>query len=288
MRHPLLRSRRLAISYALVILALARGVDAQRGRGAQGSAVDNVVPGCVGPAASNTGRAGTVRPAFDAASIKHVSGRPTSFPPSPDRFHQIRTVNQLVEIAYNVWEFRLFGGPDWVREDLFDVNAKAACAASNGDMQQMLQSLLEDRFMLAVHKEQREMRLYSLVLARNDGRLGKKLERCEDPATSPGPTRIPLPSDALPFAGRCESSALIAGNASQILKGPVADKTGLSGFWNYLVAYSPIRPQASAADQLGTPSLATAIQEELGLKLEPGRGPVDVLVIDSVQPPSED
>jgi uncharacterized protein (TIGR03435 family) len=228
---------------------------------------------------------------FEVASVKRLPGRPLSInglPPAPDRYYKPAiTASELVQYAYTFRDYLVFGGPNWVREDWFEINAKAPGPVSTGELKQMLQSLLEDRFKLVVHREQREMSFYSLVLADRQGRVGMALERCDNPE-NPAPLKMPTnPPSAALFAGRCYPSATIAGQASQVLQMPVVDKTGLTGLWTFLVWYAPTQTVAPPGDATAFPSLATALQEELGLKLERGRGPIEVLVIDFVQHPIE-
>jgi uncharacterized protein (TIGR03435 family) len=187
-------------------------------------------------------------------------------------------------------------------------------------MNLMLRSLLADRFKLVAHTEQRELPIYTLVKAREDGKLGSALKpaavdcgpggrgRGGPPPPPPGG-----PGAAPPLGAGCRAmmapGRLTAGGqpieqlarmlAPQLGR-PVYDKTGLNGAYDFELVFMPeggrgmpIGPPPPGAPPLppidpDAPSLFTAIQEQLGLKLEAGRGPVDVIVIDSVQPPTED
>jgi uncharacterized protein (TIGR03435 family) len=197
----------------------------------------------------------------------------------------------LIRFAYNVQQFRVVGGPDWVRADRFEINAKAPRAVSSEEMQLMLQSLLEERFKLVTRKDQREMQFFALALARRDGRLGPDIEQCQD-AGAAKPPKMP----AAPPAGRvelfvCAPIESITSLATAALGRPVVDTTGLRGLWTFKLTTpmeaKPIGPGRIPASAEKPPGLSTALQEQLGLRLESTRGPVDVLVIDSVQQPSE-
>jgi uncharacterized protein (TIGR03435 family) len=243
----------------------------------------------------------TPRPSFEVASIRpaEVQGQAPGIgagsrggagASSSEIYRNSRTtVFTLIAWAYDVRvynaesSFYLVGGPDWIRRDRFAIEAKAPEQATTPQMRLMMQSLLADRFKLVMHKETRETRLYSLVRARTDGSLGKNIAPCDRSQTSPPWNRMSLPSDALPFVGWCEPIVDVAYFASRELKMPVVDRTDLTGSWTWQFAYSPQRP---GADVTQTPPLTTAVQEELGLKLEAGRGPVDVFVIDSVERPT--
>jgi len=234
----------------------------------------------------------TPRPAFEAASVKKQPAfiPPSRRPPSGVAFYRTNaTVASLVQFGYNIREFQLIGGPEWIRRDLFEINARAASEVSTDRMRLMVQSLLDDRFTLVVHKEQREMRGSALVLARDDGRPGPKLEKCGDPQNpSPwNPIRIP-PGGDIRF-GKCVAISSVADAATGR---PVIDKTGLTGMWSYELAFArpePLPPgrERDLADQEGVPLFPAALQEQLGLKLESWVGPVDVVVVDSVRQPTE-
>jgi len=147
----------------------------------------------------------------------------------------------------------------------------------------MLQSLLEDRFKLVVRREQREMPIYSLVVERSDARLGPGLQRVDDCKEA----RSRQPVSGVPVGPNntagCGPIAIIAAMAARQLSAPVVNKAGVTGTFAYSLSYSA---DLLAANQ-DAPSFPTALRQQLGLKLEPTRGPVDVLVIDSVQPPTE-
>src|SRR5687767_8773514 len=238
-------------------------------------------------------------PSFEVASVKRLDqpiplSPPQRTPPRSNSFYRaIATVASLIQFAYNVRDFQLFGGPDWVRKDRFEVNARSAAELSSDEKRPMVQSLLKDRFKLVIRTEQREMPFSALVIARSDGRLGPTLTKCGDAENPPvsKPVRVPPGGEALSF--RCVAMSTVVNVAAGILRRPVIDKTGLTGMWNYQLAYGQVRElppgrERDLAEQENPPSFETALQEQLGLKLESGRGPVDVLVIDSVEMPTPD
>ena len=237
----------------------------------------------------------TPRPTFEVASVKKQPAfiPPSRTPTSSVVFRRLNaTVASLVQFGYNIRNFQLIGGPDWMRKDLFEINARAAGDTPIEQMRLMVQSLLEDRFKLVVRREQRVMQGSALIVARDDGRLGSKIGKCEDPQNQPPmkPIRIP-PGGDVRF-GKCVAISAVAEMATGFLGRPVIDKTGLTGLWNYELAFArpePLPPgrERDLADQENVPVFATALQEQLGLKLESTRGPVDVLMIESVQQPTE-
>lgn len=202
----------------------------------------------------------------------------------------------LLEFAYGLAPFRIVGGPEWLRTGRFDIAASAGRDAPPAEMRLMMQSLLEDRFRLVVHKELRPMSHFALVKARADGRLGSSLTRCEaaKPRASAGkPSNEKPPWVAAAASGRnCTPMLALADLASRVLEAPVVDMTGLDGGWDYSLRFSSAHGQSFGAlttseASSGLPALPTALQEQLGLKLESRRGPVEVLVIDSAQQPTE-
>jgi uncharacterized protein (TIGR03435 family) len=223
-----------------------------------------------------------------------------------------------------VQTFQVIGGPSWITSDRFDINAKAASGVPPAQMNLMLRSLLADRFKLVVRTEQRDLPIYTLVQAREDGKPGPNLKPAAVDCGAggrglPGPRgAVPGPGAPAPGApgslgGGCRmmigpGRLMAAGQRieqlarmlSTQLGRPVIDKTGLSGAYDIELSFmpevgrgGPIGPPPPGAPPLppidpDAPTLVTAIQEQLGLRLQAGRGPVDVIVIDSVQTPTED
>jgi uncharacterized protein (TIGR03435 family) len=163
----------------------------------------------------------------------------------------------------------------------------------------MLQSLLEDRFQLKMHREMREEPVYELTVAKN----GSKMKLSSDQSSSET-LAVPTTVDAIPRGRIMTRGTTLAGNAvpvaplvailSDIARRPIINKTGLSGLYDFKLEWSPELMQGAGANgqpppspNNAGPSLFTALQEQLGLKLESAKEPVEVLVIDSVQRPSE-
>jgi uncharacterized protein (TIGR03435 family) len=237
----------------------------------------------------------TPRPSFEAASVKKQPAfiPPTRTPPSPVVYYYPNaTVERLVLFGYNVRDFQVIGGPEWIRNDLFEVNARAPSSATTGQMRLMVRSLLEDRFRLVFRREQREMQGSALVMARDDGRLGPGLSKCTDPKNVAPAKPIRVPPGGEVHTRACAAMSAVADLAAGLLGRPVVDKTGLTGLWSFVLTSARLQPlppglERDLADKEDVPSFMTALQEQLGLKLEPTRGPVDILVIESVQQPTE-
>jgi uncharacterized protein (TIGR03435 family) len=196
-------------------------------------------------------------------------------------------------------EFRVVGGPSWIGSNAFDIDANMPDGPrATGDAALMLRALLEERFALKAHREMQEMPVYALVRARGDGKLGDRL-RARSETCVPGsewvsrePLRCGVRFRPGWFFGNGVTMPGFATDLSRIVDRVVVDRTGLAGLFDFDVRYtrgaeaqpSPdVRPKSDA----DVPSIFTALQEQLGLKLESTRAPMDVLVIDSVQRPSE-
>jgi uncharacterized protein (TIGR03435 family) len=219
----------------------------------------------------------------------------------------------MLRQAFRVQDFQIVDAPDWVGSERFDVLAKAEGNPTPDQMQQMLRALLADRFKLATHRDTREMPIYALVLARQDGKLGPKLKRSESncealrnrPPSGPPPA-APAPG-GVPNCGMRIGGGNMTGNGmtlaaltqplAQMVGRVVEDKTGLAGEWDFVLEFAPESrgagpdgSPAAATDRPPSdlPSIYTALQEELGLKLESQRAPVEVVVIDHVEQPTLD
>ena len=225
-------------------------------------------------------------PKFEVASIRqNVSG---AFSYSVNFKGETFTATNvwlvdLMPVAYEITALQIVGGPDWVRSDRFDIAAKMAADANQDQMAMMLRTLLEDRFKLRVRHEKREMPIFELALANTDGRVGPNLQECPDNDKQSDRT-FKAPPGGNVAAGPCGPMSRVAGLAAGQVQGIVHDKTGLSGNWRYNVFFGPDLPDPNSANS-NLPSFVTALREQLGLKLERTRGPVDVVVIDSVEHP---
>jgi uncharacterized protein (TIGR03435 family) len=232
---------------------------------------------------------------------------------------------ELVRFAYNVQPFQIEGGPRWLNSDRFDVTAKAegdvppVAPGQSGPVQLMMQNLLAERFKLKVRRETKEMPIYELRLARSDGRLGTQIEpstvdcaaqrgRGAGPNGRAGgaPPAPPQPGER-PQCGMFMGIAnLGAGDVpmqqlAQLLSTrvgrSVVDKTGLTGRYSFNLEFTPDQMPPPGATPPGVtlppinpdgPSIFTALQEQLGLKLESARGEVDMVVIESIEQPTPD
>jgi uncharacterized protein (TIGR03435 family) len=187
----------------------------------------------------------------------------------------------LLRTAYAVQEFQLAGYPAWAETDKFDVEAKAEPGTIPRDFPLMLQKLLADRFKLVVHREPRQAALYTLVVMK-DGPKFKPGDPSNCSGRNGGFSATPTEIN-----GACVSMEQFAARLSRSIGTHVVDGTSLQGTFDFKVAWLA-DDRFSGRGASANPTLFTAIQEQLGLRLQSGRGPVDTLVIDHAEKPMTD
>ena len=207
------------------------------------------------------------------------------------------TVEGLLMFAYDLKPTRVVGGPDWMRRDWYEIDAMAGSEVSTNQLRLMMQSLLEDRFKLVARAEQRARQYRALVRARAGGALGPGLitiDECSATKVSElrrnAPEQYPMPGSGLTSGCTAPGLATFADGLAIALDVPVIDATGLTGsFYYHLRTQFQMFPPALRLpdNDSGLPALSTALDEQFGIRLESRRGPVEVLVIDSVQPPTD-
>ncbi len=211
---------------------------------------------------------------------------------NPSESH-FRTVNlslkDLIQFAYDLPKSQILGGPPWLDATMFDIDAKsdssidAELHALPADQarrrkQLMVQALLADRCKLAAHQETRLLPLYALVVAKG----GPKFKPSETNGTT-----ISTGRSRLHIAGTDDTIAILARELAQVLGRVVLNETGLSGRYDLTLQWTPDDALTNGPpDPSQPPGIFTAIQEQLGLKLESTKGPVPVLVLDHVETPS--
>jgi uncharacterized protein (TIGR03435 family) len=261
--------------------------------------------------------------AFEVISIRPNKGPAVGGPIGgglgfrPGRFSAENiTLQQVLTYAYELQSYEILGGPDWVTRDRFDIAATMPPPPTGFDPRDtparnrgMVRALLADRFNLVVHEERREMPVFELILARDDRRLGARLRpfegECGDPsklgpppqATFGMPTPSKDPQWCLAFTGmgRLSAQGTTLSDLTMILarfpavSRRVLDRTGLTGRFDFDLEWTPFvtpGPAAPGVPPDAGPNLFTALQEQLGLRLESTKETVSVLVIESVNQPS--
>jgi uncharacterized protein (TIGR03435 family) len=258
----------------------------------------------------------STRQEFDIASVKpaaSLDGRALLLA-VPGRLQMTNlTLRRLILIAYGVQDYQLSGGPQWIDSEHYDIEAKTNSTATVQQMEgPMLQALLGERFRLAVHQETRQLPVYQLSVVKAGGLRFSKEGSCAPYSTnSPPPAtsadfrtifcglRLTVDGASRTLDGKGVTMAMLAANLSRTyntsLGRNVLDTTGLTGAFDIHLNWS-IDPMSAPSDDSDTataedriaPSLFTALQEQLGLKLESGKGPIEVVVIDHIEKPSAD
>lgn len=217
---------------------------------------------------------------FDAVSIKPAD------PAAPAHMAQqtpggFRGRNlRLFELMMGAWHLnrdQIVGGPSWLETAGWDIDARLSAGASAKQVPQMMQAMLSDRFRLVTHRETRTLPVYALTVAKG----GVKLHEGDGPGgMSAGPRLIRYSGGTM---------GELAGQLSSYLGRHVIDQTGMTGQYAISLSFAPVDLSASADDAVQdlAPSIFQALQEQAGLKLEAVKGPVEVLVIDHAEKPSE-
>ena len=249
-----------------------------------------IVCACVALLALGVVTARAQRPSFEVASIK--LGDPNERRRGiGSRGNQLEVVNtplkDMIGFAYDVETDQIFGGPKWIGSDLFTITARpdAATALRAPDdpakvLKLMLQSLLAERFKLAIHLESRVEPIYELTVTKGGPRLN-------DSAGPDANGRQGLFGRPGYWVATNQTVASLVGPLSRQLGRQVRDKTSLTGKYDFTLTYSSEVTQQAGGDP-NAPSVFTALEEQLGLKLESARGPVEVFVVDNAERPQTD
>lgn len=237
---------------------------------------------------------------FEVASIKPgnplSNGSSMGYQPGVGLRIENATLEQIVESAYDLRDFQLIGAPAWMKNERYVIVAKGVLTSGPANYRDMsdaqrkaagelmrtrLRKLLAERFQLVVHTETRELPMYALVVAK----AGAKMQANTLPDGSPQMAMI----NRGVYKVTRSAMANVAANLAGITGRPVHDETGLTGFYDFELKWTPDAPAAApdgverTAEPVTGPTLFTALQEQLGLKLESKKGPVPVVVIDRVE-----
>lgn len=231
---------------------------------------------------------------FEVASIKPSDPKANGslMRPLPDGI-QLKgfTLKDMIVTAWGVESFHVTGGPKWLDQERFDILAKEGRPLKPHEMPPLLRALLTDRFQLVVRQETREMPVYDLVLARKDGKLGPKMIESQCAVyDADHPRPATLPPSQKGCGGSSGSPSMMHAKGSQLrglviavsrsLERTVIDKTGLTGKFDMTLDWS----KDQGAD--GGPTIFTALEEQLGLKLVSSKGPVEMLVVEKAEKPT--
>jgi uncharacterized protein (TIGR03435 family) len=232
---------------------------------------------------------------FEVATIK------PSIPDRPGKVFTVKgrqvvtintTTNDLITFSYDLHARQIVGGPPWMESEKYDVTGQPEGQGqpSRVQLSAMMKKLLEDRFKFTFHREKRELPVYAITVQPG----GHKLTRNDNNPNG-------LPGLFFKGLGTLPAQNATMGDFAGVLQGavldrPVIDRTGLQGRWDFTLRWTPdesqfagmgVRVPPPSNDPDAPPGIFTAFQEQLGLKLESTRGPVDVLVVDTIEKPSE-
>ena len=252
---------------------------------------------------------------FDIASVRPSQGPPTGI--SRPTNGVVRTsgaeVRRLIHYAFGIdvqqRDLPAVGGPGWIDNELFAIIARGPANMPLADGRAMMRSLLEDRFRLRVRLERRDAPVYALVRAHKDGTLGSgmkqssmdcrawsdellrtgRLVAAKEQGSDCGPITGGIGGGVLQVRGPATVRELITAlERSPDVDRKIVDRTGVSGTFDFDFRWTPQRSGPGAAPPNDVVSVFTALQEQLGLRLEPQRGLADVVIIDSIERPTPD
>jgi uncharacterized protein (TIGR03435 family) len=256
-------------------------------------------------------------PVFDVVSIKPNTGGGGLFRLRSDpgllQANNV-TLKFLLQVAYHVKDPQISGAPGWADSEHYNIEAKSDDASTDmlrklsreqqeAQARLMLQSMLADRCKLALHHETKELPVYALVVAKNGPKLHESADTPDDAAAAPPSTpNGPQPRHSFRMNGSgdltvlAQSMDMFADLLARLAGRPIINETGLKGNYDFALKWTPDEGRGQLAggpadtappgDASG-PSIFTALQEQLGLKLESRKGPVDTIAIDHVERPSE-
>jgi len=269
------RSRRVVIFAVLIACATSITTGQQSTSGADPHSVAPLSP-----------MAADAHPSFEVATIKpaHPGELKGGFTVGGHRIYiESQSVEDLLWFAFAVHQKQIVDGPAWLETQKFDIVGQADLEGIPNlrQTQEMVQKLLESRLNLKFHREKRDLSIYAITVAKGGPKLLKSAESSD---------ALPTQSGGGSGGERARkltnnSMADFALGMQSFLDRPVVDKTGLIGKYDFVLKWTP--DEADGNDLRAAPGIFTAVQEQLGLKLEPTRGSTEVLVIDHVERPTE-
>jgi len=229
---------------------------------------------------------------FDVASVKQAApnqpaGGIKAMPGGQEYVAQGAPVRLMISLMYKIPLRQIEGGPDWMNTELYDVDAKADGSYNLDDLHTMFQNLLADRFLLKFHKDVREGNVFALTVDKS----GLKMK----PNDSPQDFNIPIIGGPnFTFTGKRVPMEYLCWTLGQFLQAdqrPVIDKTGLKGNYDFTLSFMPelppgVTPDRVPAELQNRPSIFDALKEQLGLRLDATKGPVEYFVIDHIERPA--
>lgn len=263
------------------------------------SAHESLTQNTIGPVAEPQAKllpmAVDAKPGFDVATIKQTEPNISSGTFFTIRGSHVIAVNtngnDLVSLAYGLHSKQIVNGPPWLLTARFDIEGVPDVEGrpNHDQVKLMIQKLLATRFKLAVHHEQRELAVYAIIIGKNGPKLTKTDRKPSDNTNFSYTNRVVLTVRNATMADFAD------GMQASFMDRPVVNQTGLTDRYDFLLKWTPDGSQSGLGEKMpppaddanAPPGLYTAIQEQLGLKLVSTKAPVDVLVIDHIEMPSE-
>ena len=227
------------------------------------------------------------QPQFEVATIKPSDPANTSygFHTQGHRiFVENQTLRNIVAVAYGVHQGQIVEAPAWMDHERYDIKGvpDAPGYPNMRQMQGMLRKLLEERFQLKLRRDRRELSVYAITVAKSGAKLKKS---AGDPNGLPDETGFGQNGQQVVKFTNCAMSD-VAFEMQEFMEKPVVDQTGLPGRYDFTLTWTP--STAPASDEAMAPGIFTAVQEQLGLRLQPTKAPADVLVIEHTERPTAD
>jgi len=239
---------------------------------------------------------------FEVATVKKsapaAANQPGGIRPLPGGETYVATgvpLRLMIKLMYRLTDEQLVGGPDWINTELWDVRGKAERPSSLVDLRVMFQNLMADRFKLKMRHETRMQSAFILTVDKSGSKM--KLNTSPEPFDVPIKlTRQPAPPTSPQFTGTRVPMYFLCwwlaqGGLPTGINHPIVDKTGLTGFYDFTLEFAPDlsgrRANPNEAPNFDGPDIFAALRQQLGLKLESGKGPVEVFVIESAERPAD-
>jgi uncharacterized protein (TIGR03435 family) len=225
-------------------------------------------------------------PSYAVAAIKphDPNSSHQGFHAKGERFLiQNETVSSLLKYSYAIHLHQIINAPDWLSDDPYDIDGKSDTEGEPNftQQQEMIQKLLADRFKLKFHREQRTLAVYAIRIVKG----GPKLTPAADPNAQADQNAKGHGNELTQIYTSASMADFVLGMQFFVDDRPIIDQTGLTGRYDFSFRYTP--DESHSTEPNPAPGMFTAIQEQLGLKLEPIKAPIDVFVIDHVERPSE-
>jgi bla regulator protein BlaR1 len=230
----------------------------------------------------------TSPPTFEIASVKPSpsgpSGAEFNFAAGGGLAVRNADLKGIIQMAFDSQAFQIAGAPGWTTSARYDIFAKSADARPGAspdelrqDARRKLQTLLADRFQLLFHRETRQVNIYHLTIAKD----GPKFAGAHDSGPNGG-----INGRCGQYVGTKSSIGSLVYMLSRELGSPIDDRTGLTGRYDFKLEYAPTGTCQQVADNGDRPSVFSALQDQIGLKLESAKGPVEIIVIDRIERPT--